>query len=341
MGISTTHSRYIPRISKKDPRNRHLVPEVNLRTKRYMEVAALEENNAFTVHPIYCAYYKKLNHGRLCTCREDQINKDIQETAEQKPIAIADFLLNVPQLLPTRDNCPICFDVGFVGGYQRMGSISHVLDYTFPAKTSGGVRVEKSRPYIFRPSDKIGKVTWNLRIPKYFDRIEDVAIRWMQEPKEWALIINNNEFNKDEIEVNKNMVVDIELSMRDANNPDAGCYAIFMVFGISEDVLIKANFPNLTKSLTADFNITNEIQSPQPVYFSSELDRCDSTDLFIDTRFHRLWRVLEIETNAPYGKVIDYKTNARVIKDFERAYLVPNKLLAGKYPMIDFYTFVI
>lgn len=327
-------------LTNKGPRNKHLVPEVALRSQRILRVAAKEEKQAFQVHPIYCAYYKKLRNGRQCTCRVESIKRDVDKTSQDGAIQLADFLIDTPRLMPAKDNCPICFDSGFVGGYDRTGAFTLTLDYTYQ-HTTEIVRVEKDRPYIFRPADKEGYVSWKVKIPKYFDSVLDVAIRWDQEPLEWRIDVNGIAMSEEVLLESRNDEVDINLYMKDADNQKAGVYCVFITLKVSDDSLIPSNFPNISTSLTADFNVVNEITSPQSVYFDSTLDKVETTDLFIDTRFMRLWRVLEIEHNRPYDEAIDYRTQSRLVRDFETNHLLPNKLIAGKYPISNLYTFVV
>jgi len=343
MGIYTNTGSFIKVFNPntaKGPRNKHLVPEVSLRAQRILRRAAEEENQAFTVHPIYTHYYKRLTHGKQCTCRIESLSRDSSKTALNNSMQLADFLVNVPQILPTKDNCPICFDSGFVGGYSRLGAFTITLDSTTRYTTSK-VRLEKKRPYIFRPSDKAGYVNWEIKIPKYFKSVLDVAVRWDIEPKEWDLKIEGNLVDEDNIIAEKNSTANITLSMKDGDNLAAGAYCVFIVLEVADSNLLPANFPNISTSLTADYNVTNEITSPQSVYLDNSIQKVDTTDLFIDTRFRRVWRILEIEHNAPFNEPIDWKTSARLVRDFEATHMVPNKLIVSKYPISGKYTFVV
>jgi hypothetical protein len=341
MTISTTVGRFVPNFPSKDPRNRHLIPEVSTRAERILKGVVSEENAAFGIHSIYCAYYHKVRNGKPCTCKVDRLDNDIKTTEVNKSIKLSDFLLDVPQLLPVKDNCPICHDTGFVGGYERIGTFQTILDYTYSFSLSK-VRVEKSRPYVFRPNNETGSVTWSVTIPKYFTSALDVVIVWDEEPEEWSLTLEGLSITAELLEQSKNDTVDITLNMKDGNNEKAGCYCVYLIFRTTDDYLIPGDFPNITKSLTADFNIMNEIQSPQTVNFDNSIGKCYTSDLFIDTRYYKTWRVIEFEENAPFENTIDFRTQARVVKDFEKHLLMPTKLISQSYKDItNSYTFVI
>lgn len=340
MTISTSLGRFTSqtKFSNKGPKNKHLVPEVHLRAKRLLEISAQEENSAFEVHPIFVCYYRKLKNGKQCTCQIESIDRDTTKQ-EKSSISLSDFLINTPTLLQTKDNCPICFNTGFIGGYERLGCFSHILDSTSNFETSN-ISLEKSRPYIFRPNNKEGHITWNIIIPKYFEHIEDLAIRWDIEPSEWRLELNGSIVTSDVLEAEKGNEVEFTLYMREPRSKQSGFFSIFIIYNVANS-LIPANFPNITESLTADMNIVQDINTPQSVYFDNTLKQIYTTDMFIDTRYQKIWRVLEIENNDPFSQVIDHKTTCRVCRDFEENYLIPNKLLIGKYPIKDLYTFIL
>jgi len=343
MAISTAVGNFVPGFPvNRDPRNKHLIPEVSVRAERILKGVAKEENSAFAMHSVYCCYYHKLKNGRPCTCRYDRLEVDVERTAEDKAIVLSDFLLNVPQLVPDGDSCPICLDTGFVGGYERTGTFSIVLDPTLAHNTTAGVRLEKSKPYVFRPSNVSGDITWTITIPTYFTNVTDVAIRWDEEPEEWSVKLDNVTLTEDLLEDSKGEEVTIKFSMTDGSNKAAGMYCIFLVFNVSDSYLISSNFPNIETTLTGDMNIVNDITSPQSVYFDDAVGDCLTTDLFLDTRWNKLWRVVSLETNAPYENIIDRKTQSRIVRDFEKHLMIPNKLLVGYYNKIsDYYTFVI
>ena len=316
-------------------RNKHLTPEVSLRAKRLLHTAALEENSAVVVHDIPMAYYKRNVFGRQCTCNIERIEKDVIEKASDI-LSLNDFILDVPKLFPTQNNCPICYDTGFVGGYERWNCFTLTLDSTLT--NTRDLLYESTRPYVFRCSDKDNAIVWNVDIPKYFEQVLDVVICWEEEPAHWNLKIDSTNFTVGVLEASQNDNVDIVLTMRDTDNPKAGLYCIFLVFELS-DSLISGDFPNLTKSLTADFNVMDELAAIT-VNIDNKVTSIATSDVLLDMRHNRLWRITEYEENNPYGSPIDWRLQCRPVKGFEKNLFVPNKNLLQNYNPQN-YTYII
>jgi len=333
--ITTSMNKLLNEVSSKDPRNRHLIPEVSLRAKRILEGVVKEETSAFAVNPVDVVLYQRLTNGRICTCKDESIKKDLSNL-EQTSISLSDFLVNVPTLLKTKDSCPICFDIGFVGGYNRIGYQTIVFDSTLKYNYSN-VMLNKTRPYWFSATNKSGYISWSFVIPKYFSNVADLAIKWKKEPSNWSIEINSQIIDEDIICSNKGQRVTLTLKMKDSSG-EAGVYAIFLVLTQAEPYL-PSDFPNLTRSLTGDMNIVNEITSPFTVYFNSKSKKLNTTDVFFDMKYSRLWRILEIANTDPMEQIIQFECSCRLVRDFEISYFLPNKYILKYYPIE--YTFVI
>lgn len=337
--ITTSMFRLNPKVSDKDPRNRHLIPEVSLRTERILDGVIKESANAFAVNPIPVVLYKKLDHGRNCSCKSQAIDKDKTNAELSSNLSLNDFLVKIPTLLPTKDSCPICFDVGYVSGYARKGAMTVVLDSTLKNTVSNSVQIKKERPFWYMATNVLGKVSWNLTIPRYFTSVLDVVIRWKKEPTVWKLEVNNQTITSDLLDSLKGEQVTFSLKMKDSSG-EAGIYAVFIVFEISTKDY-PADFPNLARSLTGDMNIVNEITTPITVIFNAQVEKLNTTDIFLDTRYYRMWRILEINHTDPMKKVIQLETQSRMVRDFETSYFLPNKLIAKNYYNYENYTFVV
>lgn len=339
MGTSTsiTSLTNIPR----DARNRRLVRDTPGILSTALQRVSDEEVNALTINPTLVAYYKRLLNGRRCTCKdsslEDAYNKEELETA----ISIDEFLVRIPTLSSAKASCPICFETGYVGGYERVGCKTVVLDYT-SKPTISKIQVNKLRPYWYQALSRTGTITWTTRIPKYYTKIVDLIIAWKEEPRSWLLQVDNQDFSESYIRSKKGNNVAFSIKMKDKSNENAGIYAIFIVFAVASSYLVNADFPNLNKTVTADFNINNDIVSPIQINLDRTVTTLNTTDVMIDSRFNRVWRVLEIINNEPIaGVILHRETQSRVVREFEHIYQIPNSIIKDVYPSLEKYSYIV
>ncbi len=322
-------------------RNAHLKVEARKHTKRVVERAVEETKVAFQVNPTWCAYYKRLTSGRRCTCKEESRIDNYEDKYKTEGLNLSDFLINVPQLVPTDDVCPICFNTGFVGGYGRLGSINMCFDYT-NASTYSKIVVNKERPYWFNcKTNKPAYIEWEVIIPTYFKDITDIAIRWKEEPRNWSLLLNGSAISKELLFNSIGQTVTLRLEMKDGSSKGIGLYAMFITFSVNDNYLVPSNYPEITRSASGEMNIVNEISSPQSVYFDTHVTQVDNTDLFIDQRWRRLWRVVEVLDKIPMEDIkIYWETQARLVRDWELYYTLPNKTIRGIYKSAEVYSFI-
>ena len=318
-------------------RNAHLFPDIAPRVQTFLERASFEEEQAFRVNPTLVSLYKRLNRGRRCSCL-DLFDENPVETNTPEPVSLEQFLLRVPKLLPTVESCPICFDTGWVGGYERVGCFTVTLDSTFRHNKSK-VKLVNTRPSWFLSTTSTGQVAWFVDIPNYFLGAE-VYIRWNQRPTTWSLSLNGQPISFELLDSLKGVrACEFALSMRDGRDQNAGFFAVTLVFIVSSEHFLPTDFPNLTRTLTADMNIIHDISSPFTVHFDRKA-RIHTTDLFVDQRWKRCWRIIESLDVDPKNINIHHETQARLVRDFESRYFVPNRHVISTYH-VDSYDIIV
>jgi hypothetical protein len=337
MPISTNINHLTYKLPQRDARNARLNPEVQTIVKQDLDIVTKEEVEAFKVNPTLIAYYKRRYNGRRCTCTTGSMADKEEAAIVNRGMSIDEFLVDIPALFPHRDNCPVCFDTGFVGGYERIGCHTIVLDYLAP-HTASKLEVVTKRPYWLKATSSTGTVSWTLTIPRYFVSLQDIVIRWNEEPRSWALLLNGSPISESLLEANKGNEVTLTLRMKDGNNKNAGVYAVFIVLSLVDDPFVKGDFPNVTRSITSDDYTIDSIVNPIQVNLSNRVNKVEATDLFIDTRFKQIWRLLEIMHNEPIDKVVIHReAQCRRVKAFELYYMLPNKLIQGVYDVPQSY----
>ncbi len=318
-------------------RNAHLIPEVTLRSKRILQQAQEEEERALDYYPNSIEYYKLLINGRRCTCKEEKIEFD-QEKQKDAGASLDDFLFQHNLSLPDKDYCPLCFGNTYVGGYYKLGSSLIVLDATLtnrPYRTN----LIKEKPYYFKPNNKWGYIKWRVSLPKYYDDITDVAIKWKEEPNEWEFLLNDEPVTKDLLLASKGQSVDFKVRMKDSINDNAGFYGVFIYFKISR-VAIQADMPRHTVSYVGELNVIDETQNIITINFDKSIREVNTTDLVVDQN-GLLYRIIECEKINPMAINIASSCQARLVRAFEKYFLLPNKILYSTYNIKELYTFII
>lgn len=302
----------------KQGRNQHLVPEINERSKRILDQAKQECLAAFDAYSNPLEIWNPKINGRECTCNS------IVEPMEKKLVnetSLSSFLFENTYEFHSSDFCPICFNQKYVGGYDKTNYLSIILD-----STSSPILIKasliKDKPYWYKAIN--GSVTWKFFVPSFFSDYE-VCIRWNEEPKIWSLTVND--LSLDNIVNFIGEEVELKLNIRDSTNSKAGVYAIFIYFKINSKT-INSDMPRHTLSFTGELNVVDETQSSIAVNIPG--NNINTKSVVIDQDGF-IYRIIEVEHNDPYKIWISNNCQARLVRSFERIYLLPSKLIKKYY----------
>lgn len=299
-------------------RNQHLVSEINERSKRILNQAKQECLAAFDAYSNPLEIWVPKVNGRVCTCNsivEPMDKKLVNETS------MASFLFENTYEIHSSDFCPICFNQKYVGGYEKTNFLSTILDST-SSPTLNKASLIKDKPYWYKATD--GSVTWKFFVPSFFSDYE-VCIRWKEEPKSWSLLVNN--LSLDNLINFAGEEVNLKLNLKDSTNSSAGVYAIFIYFKINSKV-INSDLPRHTLSFTGELNVVDETQSSIAVNIPGNVVNTKSVVIDQDGF---IYRIIEVEHNDPYRIQISNNCQARLVRSFEKIYLLPSKLIKKYY----------
>jgi hypothetical protein len=322
----------LTRTRTKDGRNAHLT-EAHNRAKKLLHQASREGDMAVRFYRDKVEYWKEISNGRPCSCTIDYLQRE-KEESEQNGISLDDFLLeSVNEFLLSEDYCPVCFGNRIVGGYRRQGTTTIVLDATYPNKVEG-VSLVREKPFYLNATDRWGSIYWKINLPRFLF-VESVAIKWKSPPRKWELLVDGEKINEKKFNTYSSQPADVELRMLGS---EGGLYAIFIQLAVSE-TLINCDKPRWTVSYTGELNVRNEVQSSITANFGPSLKNPTSTDIMIDGDGY-IWRVVEVELNNPMEVNIGFTCQARLVRAFERYFILPSKRIQNKYGS-NHYTFAI
>lgn len=319
-------------------RNRHLIPESTIRGKRILESAVEEEKSALDWYASTVEYWTRLRSGRLCSCQTEAIVTEEVERKNEGGLSLRDFIKSNDLSLPVKDFCPICYGNKYVGGYNRYGVNTVVLDFTSTPRASS-IQLIRQTPHWYKPTNKTGTITWQFYVPKYFIAIGDISIRWHERPTNWSLKLDGNDFSKQLLDSSKGQKVSLSLDMRDSTNENAGVYAIFIQF-IVTDPSVKVDMPRQTINYgQGDWGTIDSVQSDITVNVGSQIESPHTTDMMIDKN-GIIWRVLEAEKGNPFGLTIYNTYQCRRVRDFEHYYILPSMAINQVYNKDNKLTFI-
>lgn len=313
MSYTTLFRSKIPR----DARNAHLHTEVEKTIKRTLTGAQNEMKEAIRALNTNVEYYSILTSGKKCTCSlsDKEVSKEIEEGT-----SLTDFLLQIENN-DTKDFCPVCFGTTFTGGYKRSGCNTLILDATdYKLHKTNLIR---ESPFWFKALN--GYVEWVVDLPTYFNKVENIAIRWKEKPYTHSFTINDEEVTKETIKTYAGSTVSFKLHMKDTSNPNAGVYCIFIQLQLTNKALIPCDMPNTTISYTGAWNVVDDPQDSITINFDSSVTP-STRDLIVNPYTKRAYRIVECEKGTSILPIFNTCT-ARLVREFEKYYFLPTTLL--------------
>jgi len=209
---------------------------------------------------------------------------------------------------PTSKSCGICLNTGFVGGYAMVNANRIILDPTFKVKRIFGGHVNTTdKPYRFEITTG-GKVEFDIIVP-FFHRV--LAIRVMNNAKEVA--IANVTLNGAVVTI-QNLVAAARTKVTIGVSDVSEFTHLELILGYRNKE-VYGDFPNF--SFTGDLTVEMALE-PVRVVLDPRVPMLQVYDLFTDTVYGFLWRVMEFEPQRDkYRNVYGWVANVRLVQRYE------------------------
>lgn len=316
-------------------RNSHLLPEIHIRAKRILQSASEEMVMANSVVRRMAELWTRYKSGTKCTCNQhvDQYNE--QSEMQKGMPDIATFIRSGNlRLLQNREFCPICFGTGIEGGYNLYGTCSVTLTANSPnLKLSHGLSIKQGCPYTILCGTK-GRATWTVTLPRYWLQAHTIVLYWNKYPENYSLLLNDEPFNLDVFNTLGQIPQDkvkISVEIEDSSGTVELYYLRFML-RTNRNTLVSVDIPNYTYSYSGELSVHGESQSSITANFDSQQGKIDVGSVFVLEDDGIIWRVLENEFVAPMDVIISNNCQARLVRSWERYYLLPSKPAMKAYP---------
>ena len=265
-------------------------------------------------------YFRRRRGGRICSCMLGN---------ESTPAS----------------TCLICFNTGYVGGYDKYGTATEILDVTTPGLILTNVHADydaNTRPVFFKLDDDAHIGTIQATIPLrrgsgYVDVLQgydtastipgaivDVMCRpkgsntWLQLKTE---VVENilAQASCDELEI-------IVYMKRKSRRTESPLFShLYIRYGLlkRESSIILADIPKHSETTTATEFGFNEEFGELTMFVDNTITTYSNNDFFYHIDKKKFWHLVDVSPNISMGICLESDLTARYIQDYEIATRIP------------------
>lgn len=268
-------------------------------------------------------YFRRRTSGRLCSCMLGD---------ENSPAS----------------TCLVCFNTGFVGGYDKYGTRTEVLDSTHPSLTLTNVHGNydsgtRTTFFVLDDDAKVGMIQATIELRKnsssYVDQLMtydnastlggdgviDYLCReygtntWMQwNTQNVQNILNTQSATK--------MEVCIYLRRRSVNVVNSPCFShLYLRYGLlpAQQAIVFADIPRSTETITLqEYGFDEQIGTIQ-MFTDNTVTTYTIDDFFYYIEVQKFWKLSEVQPLRTMGMYISFDLTARYMQKYEIATQVP------------------
>lgn len=269
------------------------------------------------VDKIPISFFSQMGFGRPCSC------------------------LNFRYKIPDRGKCTICYGVGYVGGFNKIGTRLEILDPTRAGLTLTNVEIDTEViPNQFKLSSSAlsGDVVGTIDIPTNIgvdavvlykeDDVTSFVKRTMQPTYTALTQAALDSIGQSQLKLD----FKVHLSRSDLADPSPTFTHLYLRWKISEPEIF-VDMPHKTVSVSMrEFGLPDLLQSTS-VYLPATISRVTSSDFFIikssldidmyRDEGNRRYKITELTANRALGIITSWDLTARLIQAFETLSQVP------------------
>lgn len=277
--------------------------------------------NSLTVDVRDFYYFRRRNSGRMCSCMLGDENTP-------------------------NGTCQICFNTGFVGGYDKYGTATEIVDVTHPSLVLTNVHANfehNTRPVFFVLDDdaKIGTIQATINIRKtnhnYVDvlqvysnitSMENAIVDTMCREHGTNTWLQFNQATMSSILANPSASqIDIIVYMkrRSLNAPSPVVSHVYIRYGLlpKQQSIIHADIPRSTESITMqEYGFEEQIGSIT-MFTDNTIKTYTIDDFFFYLNKSKFWKLTEVQPLHTMGMHLSFDLTARYMQQFEIATSIP------------------
>lgn len=291
-------------------RTDHLSETVrDIGTELVLQVAQMTDN-AISVDRRWFYYYKRKTVGRRCTCVQ----------GEQQ----------------TRDGlCGICYGTGIVGGYDKYGTATEVIDSTYPGAVSLNTTIQPDpRPSVVVLDSQSRKGSFQVRVPlrsnaSYVDNItvdSTPGVSFLMRADSASVWTTLTSKNFTAALSGKYVDVQVVLERQTLTEPAPIFKKLFIRYGLLpvSEIQIPGDIPPNTEAVSLEeygfneqFGTISVVMGSAGHGRTSKITTFSHDDFLFYVERSRHWKITEVKPNYALGVFTSFDITARWVQDFE------------------------
>lgn len=275
---------------------------------------AEKNRNAISVNPKYYYYFIRKMQGRRCSCVDNKATPEGQ--------------------------CPICWHTGLVGGYDKYGTVTEIIDTTY--NNINMVNVEpnyddNTRPVMFKLSNNadIGYIETSLQIRYNKHKVDFLTNVFRKTPGTTVqpYIRASTEANYVPLtaesfgtRLTANLVyLKVVLSRIDSSIAQPLFSHLMLRYKIKDDIRIIGDCPRQQESIAlAEFGVYENFNT-QSIFFDNTISAFNTLDWFYRLDNQTKWKIIEVSPNKPLGLNVSSFVTARKAQSFDVYSIFPEQ----------------
>lgn len=274
--------------------------------------------NALAVDTRNFYYFRRRSSGRLCSC----ILGD-----ESTPAS----------------TCLICYNTGFVGGYDKYGTCTEVIDVTHPSIVLTNTHSnyeDATRPTYFKLDDdaKVGTVQATIRLRQnnnsYIDALQVYSNAAVLEDRGIIDTLCKEhgsntwvKFNTDNVQTilrtssAESMDVIVYMKRKSLKSPSPILSHIVIRYGLIPEAksIVHADIPRNTESITLQEYGFEEQFGTLSMFMDNTIQTYTIDDFFYYIDKAKFWKITEVQPFYSMGMHVSFDLTARHLQPFEIA----------------------
>lgn len=272
---------------------------------------AEKNKRAIATNPKYYYYFARKTVGRRCSCVDSETTPEGQ--------------------------CPICWHTGIVGGYDKFGTVTEVIDSTYPNLTMVNVEPNFSdltRPVMFKltPSANTGfietsiQLRYNKHSVDYISNIfRKVAGNTVQPYVRASTEANYVPLTTDSLKTRLTasmLYIKVVLSRIDSTY-DAPLFSHLVIrYNVRDDLRIWGDASKIQESTAlAEFGVYENFNM-STIFFDNTIERFNNTDWLYRLDNGTRWKIIEVVLNRPLNINTSSLVTARKVQIFDTYSLI-------------------
>jgi hypothetical protein len=263
--------------------------------------------NSISVDRREIFYYFKKVQGRECSCVKEN------ETAEGK--------------------CPICYKTGWVGGYDKFGTHTEILDITARHSSFNilGDYTQRPVPMLLEKDQIFGSMTFDLELRQNNGALDLLQILdyqpegssikyFIMQGLSWVQLTPESltgQLNQHAIKIK------VDMSRLNLNFPSPKLTAIRIRYNLRDELMIHSDWPHPKNSRAlSEYGVFNQWQSCE-INMDDTIPVITPEDWVYRSDRNERWKIIESDRYDPLTLTIGWNLTARLVQPFEIYHTFP------------------